>query len=303
MSSEIEIDKTKILVIIALVVVIGLVGLTAMASIKIVDAGNRGVLTHWNAVDFNNPPMEPGIHFVTPFQDNVIPMNIQVQATVEKANSASKDLQIVTTQVTVNNHPDPTQVAHLYQNVGFDYSIKVISPAIQETVKAVTAKYNAEELITERPAVKQEIEDAIKIRLDQFGIMTDQVSITDFDFSPDFNTAIEAKVKAQQDALTAENTVRIFQAQAQQAIAQAQGIANSTIAKAEGDKQAKILNAEGEGKSIEIINQYLAQNPQYLEWLKTQKWNGQLPSVLVSGQNGVTPFINIPSGVISNVSK
>lgn len=293
---ELEVDKKKIVIIISAIVMIGILVLTLSASIKIVDAGNRGVLTHWNAVDFTQPPLEPGMHFVTPFQDNIVPVNIQVQATVEKANSASKDLQIVTTQVTVNSHPDPAGVSHLYQNIGFDYSTRVIVPAIQETVKAVTAKYNAEELITERPAVKQEIEDAIKVRLQQFGIMTDQVSITDFDFSPDFNSAIEAKVKAQQDALTAENTVKIIQAQAQQAIAQAQGLANSTITRAEGDKQAKILNAEGEGKSIEIINQYLKENPQYLEWLKTQKWNGQLPGVLVSGDKGAVPFINIPTG-------
>lgn len=301
MSYDVQIDKKKIGVIISAIIIIGLTALTLSASIKIIDAGNRGVLTHWNAVDFSQPPMEPGMHFVTPFQDNVVPVNIQVQATVEKANSASKDLQIVTTQVTVNSHPDPAGVAHLYQNIGFDYSAKVISPAIQETVKAVTAKYNAEELITERPSVKQEIETAIQTRLVQFGIMTDQVSITDFDFSPDFNAAIEAKVKAQQDALTAENTVKIVQAQAQQAVAQAWGQANSTIAVAEGNKQSKILNAEGEGKSIEIINQYLAQNPQYLEWLKTQKWNGQLPSTLItSNGNGAVPFINIPAGAQGN---
>jgi len=297
LSYDLEVDKRKIIGIIAAIVMVALVVVTLSASIKIVDAGNRGILTHWNAVDFNAPPLEAGLHFVTPFQDNVIIMNIQVQATIGNANSASKDLQIVTTQVTVNSHPDPAQVAHLYQNVGFDYSTKMINPAIQEVVKAITAQYNAEELITERPAVKQQIEDALTKRLAQFNIITDQVSITDFDFSADFNTAIEAKVKAQQDALTAENNVRIVQAQAQQAVAAAWGVANSTIAKAEGDKQSRILEAEGEGKAIEITNQALAQNPNYLEWLKIKNWDGHLPSTLITSNNSGVPFINIPTGV------
>ena len=295
--SELVVDRRRIVIVISLIVAVALTAMLLSASIKIVDAGNRGILTHWNAVDFNAPPLEAGIHFVVPFQDNVVIMNIQVQATVGNANSASKDLQIVTTQVTVNSHPDPNQVAHLYQNVGFDYSEKVINPAIQEVVKAVTAQYNAEELITERPTVKQNIEDALTSRLAQFNIVTDQVSITDFDFSADFNAAIEAKVKAQQDALTAENTVRIMQAQAQQAVATAWGQANSTIANAEGDKESRILEAQGEAKAIELTNAALASNPNYLEWFKIKNWDGHLPNTLVTSSNGAVPFINIPAGV------
>src|SRR5574338_258173 len=229
MSYELAFDTKKITIIVSIAAIIVLSLVLAMASIKIVDAGYKGVLTPWNAVDFAQPPLSSGLHFVTPFQDNIEPVNIQVQAQVEKSSAASKDLQIVTTQVTVNFHPDPGAVNKLYQNVGLNFGPKIINPAVQETVKAVTATDNAEELITERPSVKIKIEEAIKTRLAQFDLITDQVSITDFDFSPEFNTAIEAKVTAQQNALAEENKIRIKQAQAQQAIAEAQGFANSTI--------------------------------------------------------------------------
>lgn len=291
MSYELAINKTKLSIIISIIVIVVVGGVLGMASVKFVNAGEKGVLTHWGAVDFNQPPLSSGMHFVTPFQDDIVPVNVQVQAQVEKAGSASKDLQIVSTQVTVNYHPDPAQVNKLYQNIGLDFGGKIINPAVQEVVKAVTANYNAEELITERPLVKNQIEDAITKRLAQFDLLTDQVSITDFDFSPEFNTAIESKVTAQQNALAEANKVSIKQAQAQQAIAEAQGVANATI-----------IQAQAQGKSIEIVNSYLSQNPQYLEWLKVKNWDGHLPTTLVTSSNGGVPFISLPTSN-SGVSK
>lgn len=291
MSYELAINKTKLAIIASILVIVVISGLLGMASVKFVNAGEKGVLTHWGAVDFNQPPLSSGMHFVTPFQDDIIPVNIQIQAQVEKADSASKDLQIVSTQVTVNYHPDPAVVNKLYQNIGLDFGGKIINPAVQEIVKAVTANYNAEELITERPMVKTQIEDAITKRLAQFDLITDQVSITDFNFSPEFNTAIESKVTAQQTALAEINKIQISKAIAQQAIANATGLANATV-----------IQAEGQGKSIQIINSYLSQNPQYLEWLKTNKWDGHLPSTMVTGQGSSVPFVNIPSGITTGVN-
>lgn len=282
MSLELAVDKRKATIIISAIVIVVLVGFMVFASVKFVGPGEKGVLTHWNAVDFSQPPLASGMHFVTPFQDDVIPVNIQVQAQVEKADAASKDLQIVSTQVTVNYHPDPSVVNKLYQNIGLDFGGKIINPAVQEVVKAVTATYNAEELITERPAVKVKIEDAITKRLAQFDLITDQVSITDFNFSPEFNTAIEQKVTAQQNALAEQNKVFVKQAQAQQAIAEAQGIANSTI-----------IKAQGQAAAIKIVNEQLKSNPNYIQWILATEWNGQLPNVM-SGQNGILPLVNIP---------
>lgn len=289
MSYELNIDRTKAIIVVAIIAIVVVSIILGLASVKFVAAGEEGVLTHWGAVDTSQPPLSPGMHFVTPFQDDVIPINVQVQAQTEQAASASKDLQIVSTSITVNYHVDPNMVNDLYKRVSLNYPTTIITPTVQETVKAVTAKYNAEELIQNRTAVKTAIDQAIADRLSGYDLKTDQISITDFNFSPEFNSAIEAKVTAQQNALTEENIITVKQAQAQQAIAEAQGIANSTI-----------IQAEGQGKSIQIINDYLSHNPLYLEWLKVNKWNGQLPNTLVSGPNGAVPFINIPSGVTTN---
>ena len=205
------------------------------ASVKIVDAGNRGVLLHWNAVDLSAPPLDEGIHFLVPFQDDIVQMEVRTLKYDKDTRSASKDLQSVETTVTVNYHPDKERVHVLFKEIGLDYENRVIQPAIEETVKQVTANYNAEELITKRPLVKSDIETAIRDRLNQFDIVTEVISITDFEFSILFNKAIESKVEAEQNALRAENDLRRIQVEAQQHEATAEGIANANIAEARGE--------------------------------------------------------------------
>jgi len=266
-------------VVIGIIILI-IIGIVAFASVKIVDAGHRGVLLHWNAVDLSQPPLEEGLHFVVPFQDEVVDVEVRTLKYEKNTRSASKDLQTVETTVTVNYHPDKESVHRLYKNLGLDYENRVIQPAIEETVKQVTANYNAEELITKRPLVKQDIESSIRERLNQFEVVTEVISITDFEFSPLFSQAIESKVEAEQKALKAENDLRRIEVEAKQREANAIGLANANIAE-----------AKGEAEAIAIINQALAENPNYLEWLKTQAWDGKLP--LVVGEGG-TPFIQIP---------
>ena len=123
--------------------------------------------------------------------------------------------------------------------------------------------------------------DAIRDRLNQFYVDTEVISITDFEFSPLFAKAIESKVEAEQKAQKAENDLIRIEVEARQLEAQAVGTAAANIAE-----------AQGEAEAISIINQALSQNPYYLEWLKTQAWDGKLP--LVVGEGG-TPFIAIPT--------
>jgi len=263
--------------IIALVVV----GVIVSASVQIVDAGHRGVLLHFNAVDITQPPLEEGLHFVVPFADSVVNMEVRTLKFVKSTSSASKDLQTVSTEITVNYHPAANSINTLYKEVGLDYENRIITPTVEEVVKQVTANYNAEELITKRPLVKADIEAEISTRLNDFNIVTEIVSITDFQFSELFARAIESKVEAEQKAFKAENDLRRIEVEARQHAAQAEGIAAANIAEANGEAQA-----------IKIINEALSTNPNYLEWLKTQQWDGKLP--LVVGEGG-TPFIAIPT--------
>ena len=276
-----NVNQSAIKLVLGAIIVLIIIGVVASSSVKIVDAGNRGILTHWNAVDLTSAPLDEGIHFVIPFQDDIVQMEVRTLKYDTSTRSASQDLQTVQTTVTVNYHPDTEKVHYLYKEIGLSYENRVIQPAIDETVKQVSANYNAEELITKRPLVKADIENAIRDRLNQFYIETEVISITDFEFSPLFAQAIESKVEAEQKAQKAENDLIRIEVEARQLEAQAVGLAAANIAE-----------AQGEAEAISIINNALSQNPYYLEWLKTQAWDGKLP--LVVGEGG-TPFIAIPT--------
>ena len=276
-----NVNQSAIKLVLGAIIVLIIIGVVASSSVKIVDAGNRGILTHWNAVDLTSAPLDEGIHFVIPFQDDIVQMEVRTLKYDTSTRSASQDLQTVQTTVTVNYHPDTEKVHYLYKEIGLSYENRVIQPAIDETVKQVSANYNAEELITKRPLVKADIENAIRDRLNQFYIETEVISITDFEFSPLFAKAIESKVEAEQKAQKAENDLIRIEVEARQLEAQAVGTAAANIAE-----------AQGEAEAISIINNALSNNPYYLEWLKTQAWDGKLP--LVVGEGG-TPFISIPT--------
>ncbi len=287
------ISRSSIRIVIPVIIGFILLVVVLAASVKIVEAGHRGVLLKFGAVD-TSASLSEGIHFVTPFRDNVVQLEVRTQKTTENAASASRDLQDVSTQVAVNYHINPETAQLLFQQLGYDYASRVIAPAIQESVKQVTARFNAENLITNRETVKSEIEQQIKQRLAAYNIAVEALSITEFQFSEQFRRAVEAKVEAEQRALQANNDLRRIEIEAQQAEARAVGEQQANIARAEGVRQAAVLQAQGEAEAIQIVEAQLRENPRYLEWLKTQRWDGVLPLVTGGGE-GATPFIEIPA--------
>jgi prohibitin 2 len=286
------ISRSSVRVVIPIIIGVIMLIIVLASAIRIVEAGHRGVLLNFGAVD-TSVALSEGIHFVVPFRDNVVQLEVRTQKIVENAASASRDLQDVSTQVALNYHINPDTAQILYQQLGFDYANRVVSPAIQESVKQVTARFNAENLITNRETVKAEIENQIKQRLAVYNVEVEAISITEFQFSEQFRRAVESKVEAEQRALQATNDLRRIEIEAQQAEARAVGEQRANIARADGVRQANVLQAQGEAEAIRIIDQQLIENPNYLEWLKTQRWDGVLP--LVTGGGGATPFIQIPA--------
>lgn len=232
-----------------------------------VPTGFVGVKTNFGRVIDQIPP---GIHAKAPLgitQVNL--METRVQKEQVTASAASRDLQQVTSVVALNFRLDESKAMYVYQKVGNEYQVRIIAPAIQESVKATTAKFTAEELITKRQQVGEEIKTSLANRLSDEGLVIEDLNIVDFDFSKSFNEAIEAKVTAEQNALAAKNKLEQIKFEADQAIAVARG-------KAEAQK------VEGEA---------LRANPEVLQLRAVEKWNGVLPGTMVPG--GSLPFIGV----------
>ena len=234
-------------------------------SVYTIGAGERGVL-----LTFGKPSMDSvgeGLHFKVPIVQNIQKMEVRTQKIETNADAASKDLQNVETIIALNFHLSPDQVPNLYQEVGRGYVDRIINPAIQEAVKAVQAKFTAEELISRRTEVRTQIQSTLSERLSKYYIIIDDFNIVNFQFSAEFDNAIEAKVTAEQQKLKAQMDLERIKI----------------------EKEQKITQAEAEAESIRIQSIALSQNKDILELRAIEKWDGVLPKVT----SGATPFIDL----------
>lgn len=262
-------EKTRlktVLKIVAAVVILFM--LILLHPCVIIGAGERGVVLNWGAVA--ETTMEEGLHFRMPIQQDIKKIDVQTQKLEIKTDSYSKDIQPVTTTLALNYHIKPDIANKLYQEVGMSYSSRLIDPAVQESVKAAAALFTAQELVSERPKVKEEIKSELNSRLSNY-FAIDEFSITDFVFSDQFEKAIEEKQVAQQTALKAENDLKRIQIEAEQRIAQAKAEAEAIRI------QAQAVTQQG-GKD-------------YVQLKAIEKWNGRLPDQMIPG--GTVPFLNL----------
>jgi regulator of protease activity HflC (stomatin/prohibitin superfamily) len=231
-----------------------------------VDPGERGVVIRLGAVE--DRILGEGLHFRIPIVEKVMAIDVKTHKIEVVAPSYSKDLQNVDTKIALNYHLDPLNVNRLIQTIGIDYESRIISPAIQESVKAATANFTAAELVSERPKVKEEIKASLVSRLHPSFITVDDFSIVDFEFAESFERAIDEKQIAEQNALKAQNDLRRIEIEAAQRIAQ----------------------AKAEAEAIRIQTEALQQNQNLVRLEAVKKWNGQLPTVMLGNS---APFVDV----------
>ncbi len=250
----------------------GILGVFALLmlfnSFQVVGPGERGVIFS-QITGLREVTLDEGMHFKVPFVETIFIMDVRVQKVQSNASAASKDLQNISSVIAVNFHVDPSRAQKVFQEVGRDFKDRVIDPAVQESVKAVTAHFTAEELITMRGEVKTQIQSGLTERLRKFNIIVDEFSIVDFSFSEVFNKAIEEKQMAEQNALKAKRDLDRIKVEAEQRVVQARS------------------EADGQRLQRETLT------PILLQLRAIEKWNGILPQVV--GGNGATPFIDLKS--------
>lgn len=239
--------------IVAAVIVLLIVVIIGCGAFTTVRAGHTGVVVTFGKV--SSSVLGEGLHLKIPFIQQVVQIDNRVQKAEVDCSSASKDLQTVTSTIALNYKVRNSSLADIYQNVGPDFESIIVSPAIQECVKAVTAKYTAEQLITERQSIGDQMKDLLGEKINSYGIDIEIFNIITFEFTDEYNAAIEAKQTAQQNALKAEQDLQRIKVEAEQ-----------TVAKAQAEAEAYRL------KSEQITPQMIAM--EYID-----KWDGKLPAV------------------------
>lgn len=250
--NNIRIKKIVIPVIIALAAIVLIAN-----SITVVNAGHTGVVVTMGKV--NEGVLQEGMHFKIPFVQDVVKIDNRIQKLEVTTEAFSKDLQSVDTTLAINYRVDTAKSYSIYKNIGANYEDVLVTPAVNEVLKAITATYTAEETVTNRALISDGLVTGLNEKLNSIGLYVTDVNIIDFDFSEAFITAIEEKQVAQQQLLKAETEKK------------------TAITNAEAEAEAAKIRAEGEAEANETLAKSLTDR--VLENKKIEKWNGELPRV------------------------
>lgn len=211
-------------------------------------------------------PKPSGAYVWLPFIIGMENINIQIQKSEMEAAAASRDMQDVTATLAVNWSINPKVVIQTYKEIGTQEDVRqrILLPAVNEVLKSATAKRNAEEILTKRMEMKKDIDETLKERLLQYGIVLHDVSIVNLKFSQGFTQAIEHKQIAEQQAKQAAYVAE----------------------KATQDAKAEVERAKGQAESQKLVKESISQA--ILQKAAIDKWDGKFPQVMGSGN---LPFI------------
>jgi regulator of protease activity HflC (stomatin/prohibitin superfamily) len=262
-----------------------------------VPTGSRGVVTQFGRIVRIEPE---GLIILPPWQRLALFSIRAEQADIENADGSTSDTQPVKVSMTVRYSIMPDKVAEVYEKYTHNGDLSsYVQTATQEIFKAVTARYDATDLIGKRALVSSDINQALRTKLAIYGAQVINIDMRNFSFSPSYMAAINDKVTQEQLRLAAENKLKTVEAEQKQKVAIAEAEANAVKAKADGDAYATLKDATAQAESLRIQNQALTQSHDVLELrriqveqTKAERWNGQLPQNVYAG--APIPFFNVP---------
>lgn len=250
-------------------IAIGIAALVvALNSFTIVPAGNTGVVLTLGKV--SETSYQEGFHLKIPFIQQVEDMSNKIQVYETPASAVSKDLQTVSSKIAVNYRLLSDKTASMYKDVGIDYQTVLIAPVVQECMKSATAKYTAEQLITDRASVGDEVKVSLDTKLNDYGIYIEKFNIVNFDFTEEYNNAIEAKQVAEQNLLKTKT-------EQEQAIVIANAEADKKVIAAEAQAKATLTEAQAQADANRLLEESLSDK--VIAYEQIQKWDGVLPKV------------------------
>lgn len=260
-----------------LLIVLGVLGaIGVFLSGATVQAGHVGVKLTFGAV--SPAVLDPGFHPIIPGIQRIVQVDTRVLPhSFREIEAASREYQSVKLTGTMNYHLEAQRANELYQTVGLDFADKVIDPAFNDFIKEVVPRYSVIDILAKRDEIRGTARDMLGRNLQRYGIVVDDIYISNISFSKEYQDAIERKQTAQQNVETEQQILAQKEIQAQQVVADARGRAD-----------ARVLAAEADAKANDALTASIS--PQLIDYLRWTKWDGRLP--LFSG--GQSPFVSIP---------
>ena len=277
--------------IIAAAVVAILVISIVFGSFVVIPAGHTGVVVTLGKV--SDTVLQEGMHFKIPFAQEIVQIDNRIVKLEVSTEAFSKDLQTVSTVLAVNYRIAKNMSYSIYKEVGAAFEEVLFSPAVNEALKAVVAKYTASDLVASRSEVSLQLYTELNEKLNARGIYIEDLNIIDWDFSPEYIAAVEAKQVAEQTLIKTqteqEQQIVIAEAEAEKKVIAANAEAESSLIEAEAEAKRIKLEAEAQAEANRILAESVT-DP-LIDYQTIEKWDGQLPQVTM-GESG-SPLIGV----------
>lgn len=271
----------------------------AIGCVKTVPTGATGIVTTFGKVE--DETLDAGVHFMAPWK-KVINMDNRTQKESLELSCFSSDIQEVAVKYTINYQINKKNAQNIYKNIGTAYFEKIVQPKALEAVKGVFAKYNAENLVSSRATLSQQIEGVLVAELDGYNIEITATSIEDIDFTDAFTDAVEAKQVAEQNKLKAmteqEQQNLEAKAAAERQVVKAQADADAAVLAAKADAEVAKIQADSaeyqgqkDGAIMSNIGKQLNTYPDLIQYYYIKQWDGKMPQTML-GEDSST-FLDI----------
>ena len=266
---------------------------------SIIDPTERGVTITLGQV---KEVLEPGMHFKAPFVTHVKTYDITPIA-YKKSLGIGVDGAITSDKQTIGvdyelywkyKEDSVKEIAQKYSNKDAIYD--PISTALKEIIKDEAGRISIAQFINDQTTISQKVANRLKERISYIPVEITQFSITNLDWSDDYDKAIRETARIAQEIERAKNEAEVAAANAQKKVKEAEAEAQA----AEFSKKAAIAKAQGEAEAVKIEadataykNLKVAQNLSVMqaqwkheeEMKRLEKWNG----VQVSTQSVYVP--------------
>lgn len=258
--------KNKIIGILLFVIVIALI--IAMNSVTTIPTGFVGVKTRFGKVQ--EDVIQEGLNLKVPFIEKIVKIDCKTKKVETTAAGSTKDMQNVSTSIALNYNVNKETANNLYREIGLDFENIIISPAIQESIKSTLAQYTAEELITKRSDVSNEIQNSLIEKIEDKGFIITEFNLVNIDFSEEYDKAIETKAVRQQEVETAK----------------------AELEKQKIQNEKEISEAQKDAQVMALQNSQITENTLKLKELENEKamidkWNGATPTTTLSDDSNV----------------